>query len=481
MKRLSRNLVGMLIMLILLSLMLVGIYVIGMRYYASHFFTGTAINGVDVSGMTVDEAKYQLQDRIREYSLTCKERSSQVEAITGSQIYMQYVDDGSVDKLMKDQKEILWPFAFLGGKKLNANIGFTYDKNTIENVMDQMRCFQSENVTAPTAAHIENDGTKYFVKEATQGTLLNYDSTRDAIMRAIEAGDTEIDFESLDLYVKPKNADKSEQEMQAKADQLNNMFKADLYYDFVDRVYKIDREVMEGFVVEDENGEFELSEEAVSKWVYDMAYQTDTYGMKRTFRTTSGREIELAGGGDYGWCINQPATVRELMEAIRNGQSGELTPVYLEFGIAKDRSANDIGDTYIEISIEEQHMWVYKDGSLVVDTPVVTGSHAAGWDTPSGSVWAVDAHMKDKQFASVKVDYLIAFNDQCAIHDSKWRNDNEYGGTTWQYNGSHGCVNTPLKAVEKVYDAVYLGDPVIIYYSLDEPVGPEPTGPITVG
>ena len=48
MKRLSRNLVGMLIMLILLSLMLVGIYVIGMRYYASHFFTGTAINGVDV-------------------------------------------------------------------------------------------------------------------------------------------------------------------------------------------------------------------------------------------------------------------------------------------------------------------------------------------------------------------------------------------------------------------------------------------------
>src|SRR5699024_12408592 len=39
----------------------------------------------------------------------------------------------------------------------------------------------------------------------------------------------------------------------------------------------------------------------------------------------------------------------------------------------KDRSVNDIGDTYAEICITQQRMWCYKDGQLIADTPVVTG------------------------------------------------------------------------------------------------------------
>ena len=37
------------------------------------------------------------------------------------------------------------------------------------------------------------------------------------------------------------------------------------------------------------------------------------------------------------------------------------------------RGTSDIGVTYIEISIEAQHMWYYEDGQLYMDTDVVTG------------------------------------------------------------------------------------------------------------
>ena len=48
--------------------------------------------------------------------------------------------------------------------------------------------------------------------------------------------------------------------------------------------------------------------------------------------------------------------------------------------------------------ISQQKMWCYKDGVLVTETPVTTGNHATGYDTPAGSVWAVDAKKSDCDF-----------------------------------------------------------------------------------
>ena len=86
MKKISKNLVGMLILLILLILILAGVYAFGARHFRTHFFPNTMINGVAVGGMTVDDAKYAIQNRIRDYSLTVTERNGITETITGDQI-----------------------------------------------------------------------------------------------------------------------------------------------------------------------------------------------------------------------------------------------------------------------------------------------------------------------------------------------------------------------------------------------------------
>ena len=38
-----------------------------------------------------------------------------------------------------------------------------------------------------------------------------------------------------------------------------------------------------------------------------------------------------------------------------------------------------------------------------------------------------------------------------------------FGGDIYITNGSHGCVNTPLDAMKKIYDVVSYGFPVIVY------------------
>lgn len=121
------------------------------------------------------------------------------------------------------------------------------------------------------------------------------------------------------------------------------------------------------------------------------------------------------------------------------------------------------GKTYIEINIDKQRMWYYKDGKLLVETPVVTGMRNS-MDTPKGafSIYerVTDTNLVGADYVS-HVDYWMAFLGGYGIHDASWRSS--YGGNIYTYDGSHGCVNTPYSAVKTIYNNSGYGTYVIIY------------------
>ena len=158
------------------------------------------------------------------------------------------------------------------------------------------------------------------------------------------------------------------------------------------------------------------------------------------------------------------STLDGMKKYIKEGKTGTVEPVYLYEG--KSRDTNDIGGTYVEISIQDQEMWCYKDGVVVVDTPVVTGNVSKGYDTPAGSVWAIDAKKHDAVLKgegyTQPVTYWMPFNGNVGIHDADtWRS--QYGGEIYKTSGSHGCVNTPTANAEKIFNTVEIGTPVIVY------------------
>ena len=71
--------------------------------------------------------------------------------------------------------------------------------------------------------------------------------------------------------------------------------------------------------------------------------------------------------------------------------------------------------------------------------------------------------------------FWLPFNEDVGIHDASWRPEAAYVPETYETSGSHGCVNTPYAAAEKIFNTVDIGYPVIVYYSTDQVVGPEPT------
>ena len=59
------------------------------------------------------------------------------------------------------------------------------------------------------------------------------------------------------------------------------------------------------------------------------------------------------------------------------------------------------------------------------------------------------------------VEYWMAFNGNIGLHDANWRN--EFGGSIYRSNGSHGCVNLPTEAAKLIYETVSYGYPVVCY------------------
>lgn len=123
-----------------------------------------------------------------------------------------------------------------------------------------------------------------------------------------------------------------------------------------------------------------------------------------------------------------------------------------------------MGDTYVEISIDRQHLWYYKNGKLIVETDVVTGNADGYHNTPKGyfSIYqrARNTTLSGPGYSSF-VEYWMAFSGGCGIHDSSWRSS--YGGSIYKGDGSHGCVNTPISKVKIIYNNTDYGTPVIVY------------------
>lgn len=125
----------------------------------------------------------------------------------------------------------------------------------------------------------------------------------------------------------------------------------------------------------------------------------------------------------------------------------------------------DVGDTYIEISIDKQHMWYYKNGKCLVSTNVVTGMKNSH-DTTKGlfHIWErkSPARLVGETWDTMVNYWLAVTYDGIGIHDSTWRTGG-YGGNIYTYDGSHGCINTPYDQAKKIYDNCSVGTPVVIY------------------
>ena len=457
------------VVVVLLAL-LAFLYCIMARHQDGRFPNKTYINGIDVGGMTAGRAKDELADRVEDYALTILERGGATETITAEEIGLAYVDNGDVDELLEQYNPYHWLIDRFRTDELTAGTDTVMDETKMDETVRGLDCFRL--YTPMEDAKVADDGTQFVVQPEVEGTQLDTARALEAIRAALKRGETELDLDGAGLYLAP-SVRSDDADLAATAERLNGYLKANITFDFGDnRIITIDASVIRQWIVQDENGVMDLNRDLAFEFVKTkMAYKVDTFGLSHTVTTHSGTVVKLSGG-DYGWCLARGDTTDKILEAVREGRTETMEAEWQYKG--KNLGLDDIGGTYIEISISEQMMWCYKDYQLVVETPVVTGNVNRGNGTPYGSVWAIDGMKRDAVLGTIEtmgyaspVKYWMPFTGNVGIHDADgWRSS--YGGQIYLSNGSHGCVNTPEAAAKTIFDTVSIGTAVVVY-DLNDP------------
>ena len=438
-------------------------------YFTNHFQFHTSVNGQDFSLQPTSVVEEYLKEGVKGYNLTLVESTGNKEVINGSDIGMEYVETDELNQLVKDQNAFLWPLSLYYSSDLTANTQTQYDQAKLKAVAEKLNCMKAENQKAPESSKpvFDKDADKYVPGDEVVGTTINKDEFMKQLMAAADAYAPELDMTETNCYTKPQYV-KDSPEIQKLCDELNKYLGANVTYTFGDKKEVVNSELISQWVSYDEEFHVTFNEEKVAEYMKYLADTYQTYQVMRTFTSGSGAEVKVEGG-DYGWIIDEPAEGEALLEHIKKGETIEKEPVYIQ----KAASHGDVdwGDTYVEVDLTNQNVYLYVKGELIISGPCVTGRPSRGDATPQG-VYLIKSCSRNVTLRGPKKDgkyewespvkFWMPFNGGIGLHDAPWQA--AFGGNRYLTHGSHGCVNLQYNVVETIYNNVAPGTPVVCHY-----------------
>lgn len=324
------------------------------------------------------------------------------------------------------------------GKNFEIPISVLVDKDLLSDLLEEY----NEGVSASEDAYIDVDEDSFCVIDEVFGEQVDID----AILKIVDNVDSPISLE--DYYIKPKVLSS---DLKSVCGEMNRY--ASWRFEYED-----------GTVIASDISHVSYDNGAVlvdSSWIPDIVKSSlsryDTIGVARSFTTHFGDVIEVSGG-TFGRLVDYEKEIEHLVNEFESGVSETSRMPVLS------RNYNDIGDTYVEVSLSAQHLWVYDSGSVIMESDIVTGTKGKS-DTPKG-VYYMSECINGKYLTGadyrVWVDkWMRLTNTGIGLHDAS--NRRAFGGSIYTRSGSHGCINLPVNFAYKLFDWSFVGCPVVIY------------------
>lgn len=453
-------------------------------YHSPEFPANTTINGIDCSKMTASEAADELTQQWNYNYVTFKQENE----ILGS-IRLTGVTYDIENALKNIRKEFFIATAMnqLFGAPLDMEIPMKVDKPgaAFDKALKEAAYLKEKNIKETKDAYVDINNAELPIVEEVYGNSIDYTSLKNEIFTLVADGTFSFPYVSSEFYKQPDITADSE-DLLAKQEFYKENLTSNVTYTLGKDEIKITPAQMAAFrgVKISGNGALTdneiksikksvsdnvLLEDEIREFVYQFACDYNTLGESRKFKTTPGKIIKIEGGA-YGFALDQDAEYEQLIKDLTSGKPVKRDPLWNMTGFTEYQIGNDIGDTYVEISIKKQHLWYYKDGKQIVSCDVVTGNPYMGYSTPTGTYGlsykqygaTLRGENADGSEYESEVFYWMPFFGNYGMHDATWRS--YFGDEIYLGGGSHGCVNMPLKSAEKLFNN--LADrnvPVVVY------------------
>lgn len=431
-------------------------------YFNSHFYFRSTVNGVSSSGASVSAVLGRMEDAVSGYQLTLVEDGGKKEVLTKDDLGMVInIQEDEIQKLLDSQNGFLWVHYLIKGKDYQDDKLVRCDLDTIEKKVAGLECVNEKNPVKTQNANVKYNDGKFEIVDEVYGTELDQKQFSRKIEQAALSLKKELNLKEDGCYIQPKyKADSKEVKKLQK--QLNKYLDTQITYTVGSAKEEIPKDTIGSWLSGNDKMKPAFDEEVMADFVASMAKKYDTYGQPKTLATQYGVTVTVPGG-NYGWRISRENEVAQLKKDIASGDKVERDFEYQYKAASRD--GNDYGNSYVEINKTAQHVYLVMNGSVVVDTPMVSGKNDGEHDTPTGAYRITycekNATLRGPGYAT-PVAYWMPFNGDIGLHDAVWQKS--FGGARYKEGyGSHGCVNLPLSAAGQIFANVSAGFPVLMY------------------
>ena len=411
---------------------------------AYKFPENTVLLGVDISGLTKEDAWAKLETSAAEYTLSLTVDGVQA-AVSAKDIDLTCAQDVFTVGAQMMELDMTPDFSGLvrfNEGKLRAWMHQTFNKEVVE-----------------TSITYDETAKQYVPILCENGQKSDPNLLVSAVKDTICDLTPQLNLTDFSQILKPvSTAD------DAAVDLANKMSSVKLSYVFTPEkdstTVEIPAETIRSFITLSSDGLTPVINNAkLDAYVSELSDKHSIAGTSGSFRTTHGSYVGLTV--EYsGIFVDTDKLATDIAHCMTEGISETRTAPYL------DKGENDMayGGTYVELDLDAQHLWYYKNGDCLVSADIVSGKVAEGWLTPNGVFSVYDketsTYLEGEDYWAF-VNYWMPFYGGYGLHDGTWHST--FGGTVYYYEGSHGCVNMPLGAAATVYENISIGTKVIIY------------------
>lgn len=437
-------------------------------YFTNHFYLNTRLNGVDVSGHSADEVKKMWETDIASYKLSIEERDGTQDVLNGIDVGLHVKWDDTVQKLIEEQSPFLWVKGLFAKDEKTCGTIVEYDEAKLDGEIAKLNCMSKKLQVAPKNAKVSeySKDNGFTIVDEVEGTKIDKPLLKEGIESALVGLLDKYSIVDAGGYVQPKIRANNEKLNKA-VETLNKYAESSVTFKVGDSTTVLDASTFGNWFSVDKKLKVVLDDEKVSEYVTELGRKYNTCYTPKKLKTSYGKTVTISNTF-YGWKVDYNTEKAQIEKEIKSGEATTRDLNYLM--TANSHGANDYGDSYVEINLTAQHLYLYKNGSMIFDTDMVTGNVSAGNGTPPGAF-----EIKYTQKGSVlrglnndgtryntEVDYWMPFNGNIGMHDASWRHG-KFGGTIYKTAGSHGCVNLPVSSAKTIFENVSKGYPVLVY------------------
>lgn len=448
----------LLIGLAVILIVAIGGYAYRSMHYSNHFLPDTFINGTKVSDLSANQANEVLHERYDAQEFTIEQDGKEWKTLKKADLGLDTDFSDELESMINQQNNWRWGLAFLSSAKQNLSLNTAaFDEQTLNQQteeLDEEIASLNEDRTKTEDAKIDKDEDGFTIEPEKQGDELDTNQATEAFKANVLDGQNELE---LTRYTKKPTTTSDDEDLKKELDQLNDIAQTKGTYKINGEDVEIPTEKIMDWVVY-ENDEVTLDQDKVHDYVEELGEKYNTSENETNFESTEQDEVDV-DPGTLSWTIVTDQEAEDLSKDLLKGEDFERTPIVEG---SADPSEPLVDDTYVEVDLKNQHMWYYKDGEVSLDTDIVSGKPKTKTPTGVFYVWNKerDATLTGEDYES-PVDFWLPIDwTGVGIHDADWQPT--FGGDRWKEGGSHGCINTPPGEMEKLFNDIDVGTPVVV-------------------